>query len=51
MSCEIILIQLPKDTCGYGLWCPNTEVFDLVGYRNANYVGCKAERKSTSGHC
>lgn len=39
------------DMYGYGVWYPKTEGFDLVGYTNADYVGCKAERKRTSGHC
>ncbi|KAK2973279.1 hypothetical protein RJ640_015680 [Escallonia rubra] len=33
-----------------GLWFPrNTSYFDLVGYSDAEYAGCKTKRKSTSG--
>ncbi|KAK2979457.1 hypothetical protein RJ640_015086 [Escallonia rubra] len=29
----------------------NTSFFDLIGYSDADYAGCKTERKSTSGGC
>ncbi|KAK2995184.1 hypothetical protein RJ640_005774 [Escallonia rubra] len=33
-----------------GLWFPRSKsFFDLVGYSDAEYAGCKTERKSTSG--
>jgi hypothetical protein len=34
-----------------GLWCPKGAKFDLVGYSNSDYAGCKVERRSTSGTC
>ena len=34
-----------------GLWYPKGAKFELVGYSNSDYVGCKVERKSTSGTC
>jgi hypothetical protein len=34
-----------------GLWYPNFAHFELVAYSDAYYVGCKVDRKSTSGTC
>ena len=34
-----------------GLWYPKGAKFELVGYSNLDYAGCKVERKSTSGTC
>ena len=34
-----------------GLWYPKGAKFELVGYSDSNYVGCKVERKRTSGTC
>jgi hypothetical protein len=39
------LVYTPK----FGLWYPNGSTFDLIGYSNADYVGCKVDRKCTSG--
>jgi hypothetical protein len=33
------------------LWYPKGAKFELVGYSDSNYAGCKVERKSTSGTC
>jgi hypothetical protein len=30
---------------------PKGSTFDLIGYFDANYTGCKIDRKSTSGTC
>jgi hypothetical protein len=35
-------------TPNLGLWYPNGSHFDLIGYSNADYVGCTVYRKSTS---
>jgi hypothetical protein len=35
----------------FGLWYPKGSTFDLIGYSDANWVGCKIDRKSTSGTC
>jgi hypothetical protein len=32
-----------------GLWYPNGAHFEHIGYSDADYVGCKVHRKSTSG--
>ncbi|KAK2993512.1 hypothetical protein RJ640_025522 [Escallonia rubra] len=56
------LLKLDKDEKGKdvdikryrGLWFPrNTSFFDLIGYSDADadYAGCKTERKSISGGC
>jgi hypothetical protein len=34
-----------------GLWYSSGSHFELLGYSNANYTGCKVDRKSTSGTC
>jgi hypothetical protein len=34
-----------------GLWYPKGAHFEIIGYSNANYVGCKVHRKSTSETC
>jgi hypothetical protein len=41
------LVYTPK----FGLWYHNKSTFDLIGYFDANYVGCKIDRKSTSETC
>jgi hypothetical protein len=39
------LVYTPK----FGLWYPKGSTFDLIGYSDVDYVGCKIDRKSTSG--
>jgi hypothetical protein len=41
------LVYTPK----FGLWYPKGSTFDLIGYSNADYAGCKIDRKSTLGTC
>nr|AAM08642.1 Putative copia-type pol polyprotein [Oryza sativa Japonica Group] len=38
-------------TPNLGLWYPKGARFDLIGYANVDYAGCKVDRKSTSGTC
>ena len=40
-----------KGTIRVGLWYPQTESFDLVGYNDSDYAGCKLDRKSTCEGC
>jgi hypothetical protein len=40
-----------KHTPNVGLWYPKGAKFELVGYSNSDYAGCKVERKSTTGTC
>jgi hypothetical protein len=41
------LVHTPK----FGLWYLKGSTFDLIGYSDANWAGCKIDRKSTSGTC
>jgi hypothetical protein len=41
------LVYTPK----FGLWCPKGSTFDLIGYSDADWAGCKIDRKSTSETC
>jgi hypothetical protein len=38
-------------TPNFGLWYPKGSTFDLIGYFDVDYAGCKIDRKSTSGTC
>jgi hypothetical protein len=38
------LVHTPK----FGLWYPRGSTFDLIGYSDADWAGCKINRKSTS---
>ena len=40
-----------KGTPNLGIWCPKGTGFDLVGYTDSDFVGCRIDRKSTSGSC
>jgi hypothetical protein len=33
------------------LWYPKGSTFDLLGYSDSDYAGCKVDRKSTTGAC
>jgi hypothetical protein len=41
------LVYTPK----FGLWYPKGSTFDLIGYSDVDWAGCKIDRKSTSGTC
>jgi hypothetical protein len=41
------LVYTPK----FVLWYPRGSTFDLIGYSDADWAGCKIDRKSTSGTC
>jgi hypothetical protein len=34
-----------------GLWYPKGSTFNLLGYSDSDYAGCKVDRKSTSRTC
>jgi hypothetical protein len=38
-------------TPNLGLWYHKGSTFDLLGYSDSDYAGCKVDRKSTSGTC
>jgi hypothetical protein len=41
------LVYTPK----FGLWYPKGSTFDLIRYFDADWAGCKIDKKSTSGTC
>jgi hypothetical protein len=41
------LVYTPK----FGLWYPKGSTFDLIGYSDVDYAGCKIDRKSTPWTC
>jgi hypothetical protein len=43
----IYLVYTPK----FELWYPKGSTFDLIGYSDADWAGCKIDRKRTSGTC
>jgi hypothetical protein len=38
-------------TPNLGLWYPKCSTFELLGYSDLDYAGCKVNRKSTTGTC
>ena len=40
-----------KGTIGMGLWYPKTGEFSMTSFLDADYAGCRVDRKSTSGTC
>ena len=34
-----------------GLWYPRESDFNLIGYSDTDFAGCKVDKKSTSGGC
>ena len=38
-------------TINLGLWYPKNSSYNLIGYSDSDFVGCKTDRKSTSGTC
>ena len=45
------IIRYLKYTPSIGLCYPKGARFQLVGYSDSDYAGCKIDRKSTSGGC
>jgi hypothetical protein len=45
-----ILRYLFSTPC-FGIWYPKGYTFDLIGYSEFDYVGCKVDKKSTLGTC
>jgi hypothetical protein len=43
------ILRYLKHTPNIGLWYPKGAQFELIGYSDLNYEGCKVDRKSTSG--
>ena len=38
-------------TINLGLWYPKNSSYNLIGYSDSDFAGCKTDRKSTSGTC
>ena len=34
-----------------GLWYPKSDNFELIGFLDVDFTGCRVERKNTSGTC
>ena len=45
------ILKYLKGTMDIGLWYCKSDNFELIGFSNVDFVGCKVERKSTSGTC
>jgi hypothetical protein len=45
------ILRYLKHTQNVGLWHPKGARFELIGYLDSDYAGCKVERKSTLGTC
>jgi hypothetical protein len=54
-ECHIVAVKrilryLVSTPC-FGIWYLKGSTFDLIEYSDSDYVGCKVDRKSTSGTC
>jgi hypothetical protein len=54
-ECHLVVVKrilryLVATPC-FGIWYPKGSTFDLIGYSDSDYAGCKVDRKSTSGTC
>ena len=45
------IIKYVNGTFNLGLFYPKSTSFDLYGFCDADFAGCKVDRKSTSGTC
>ena len=45
------ILRYLKGTHDVGLWYPKGPNFELIGYSDSDYGGCKIDRMSTSGTC
>lgn len=45
------ILRYLKSTPNLGLWYPKGSTFELLGYSDADYAGCKIDRKSSTGTC
>jgi hypothetical protein len=45
------ILRYLKHTQNVRLWYPKGAKFELIGYSDSDYVGCKVERRSTSDTC
>ncbi|WVZ53202.1 LOW QUALITY PROTEIN: hypothetical protein U9M48_004175 [Paspalum notatum var. saurae] len=45
------ILRYLKHTPSIGLWYPKDASFELLGYTDSDFAGCRVERKSTSEGC
>ena len=45
------IIRYLKETSNLGLWYSRNSSLELVGFLDADYGGCKIDKKSTSDTC
>ena len=45
------ILRYLKETSSLELFYPKSNSFDLIAYTDADYDGCKIDRKSRSGSC
>ena len=45
------ILRYLKHTPSIGLWYPKGARFELIGYSDLDYAGCKVDRKSISEGC
>jgi hypothetical protein len=45
------IMRYPVLTPNIGLWYPKGSRFELIGYSDVDYTGCKVDRKSISETC
>ncbi|WVZ80759.1 hypothetical protein U9M48_028212 [Paspalum notatum var. saurae] len=45
------ILRYLKHTPSIGLWYPKGASFELLGYKDSDFAGCRVERKSTSEGC
>jgi hypothetical protein len=53
MECHLVAVKrilryLVHTRC-FGIWYPKGSTFELIGYSDFDYAGCKVDRKSTYG--
>ncbi|RVW94187.1 Retrovirus-related Pol polyprotein from transposon RE1 [Vitis vinifera] len=51
LSARKRILRYLKGTIDIGLWYPKGDNFELIGFSDVDFTGCKVERKSTSGTC
>src|SRR6266540_4370997 len=45
------ILRYFRYTPSFGLWYPKGVHFELLGYSDSDFAGCKIDRKSTTGGC
>ena len=45
------ILRYLRYTPSFGLWYPKGAHFELLGYSDSDFAGCKIDRKSTTGGC